>query len=87
VSTQLLETTLNRFPTGTEDFVSHTVLGNYIQDTAVRTGVHEVTRYDTDVRGVSKSGKSWNINTATLFKNEDGTYTKNSASEVRYMSI
>ncbi|KAI1509794.1 Flavin-binding monooxygenase [Pyrenophora tritici-repentis] len=66
VSTRLLETTLNRFPAGTEDYVTHKVLADYIQSTAVSTGVHDITQYDTNVRHVSKSGRSWSVETATL---------------------
>ncbi|ORX93343.1 pantothenate transporter [Clohesyomyces aquaticus] len=66
VGTRLLETTLNPFPAGTPDFVSHQVLKNYIQDTAVTTGVHNITIYDTDVRRVWKDGEKWNLKAATL---------------------
>jgi hypothetical protein len=72
VSTRLLETTLNQFPPGTEDFVTHKVLCDYIQATAVSTGVDEVTHYDTDVRSVTKTGKSWKVETATLQNDENG---------------
>lgn len=40
VPTRLLETTLNPFPPGTLDNVSHSVLKEYIQDTALKTGVY-----------------------------------------------
>lgn len=72
VGTRMLETTLNQFPNGTEDFVSHAVLKDYIQDTAVKTGVHELTQYDTEVKNISKEGAKWIVETATLHSNEDG---------------
>ncbi|KAH8731955.1 dimethylaniline monooxygenase [Phaeosphaeriaceae sp. PMI808] len=76
VSTRLLETTLNPFPTGTEEFVSHNVLKDYIQDTAIRTGVHEVTRYDTDVSNLSKTENSWIVKTTTLQIDDSGKITR-----------
>ncbi|CAE7212362.1 dimethylaniline monooxygenase [Pyrenophora teres f. teres] len=66
VSTRLLETTLNRFPAGTEDYVTHKVLADYIQSTAISTGVHEITQYDTNVKSILKRGESWSVETATL---------------------
>jgi len=66
VSTRLLETTLNHFPAGTEDYVTHKVLAEYIQDTAKSTGVHELTRYDTNVKSVVKNGGMWAVESVTL---------------------
>jgi cation diffusion facilitator CzcD-associated flavoprotein CzcO len=84
VSTRLLETTLNRFPAGTEDFVTHAVLKDYIQDTAIKSGVHELTHYDTEVRNISKNGKSWTVNTTTLNNDESGEITRECNSTVRF---
>jgi ACS family pantothenate transporter-like MFS transporter len=67
VPTRLLETTLNAFPPGTPDFVSHSVLGAYIQDTAVKTGIHQVTQYDTEVKKLSKRRNEWILEAATLY--------------------
>ncbi|KAF1918838.1 dimethylaniline monooxygenase [Ampelomyces quisqualis] len=80
VSTRMLETTLSRFPTGTEDYVSHAVLKDYIQNTAVETGVHEATRYNTVVKKVTKIGKSWNVDTITFHAEESGRCTHQQAS-------
>lgn len=66
VGTRMLQTTLNPFPAGTPDFVSHSVLKDYIQDTAVRTGVHEITRYDTEVKNLTKSEDKWVLEATTL---------------------
>ena len=82
MSTRLLETTLNCFPVGTEDYVSHAVLKDYIQDTAVATGVHDLTLYNTEVRKVFKNGNSWTVDTATLHTGDDGTSTATLASTV-----
>jgi len=65
VGTRLLETTLNLFPPGTPDNVSHSVLKDYIQDTAVKTGVQEITQYDTEVKKLSKSGNEWVLEAVT----------------------
>ncbi|KAL6161301.1 hypothetical protein ACJBU6_00421 [Exserohilum turcicum] len=73
VSTRLLQTTLNQFPAGTEDYVTHKVLADYIQDTAISTGVHEVTQYDTNVESVSKKGESWSVETTTFQTDATGT--------------
>jgi ACS family pantothenate transporter-like MFS transporter len=85
VSTRLLETTLNCFPAGTEDYVSHAVLKNYIQDTAVATGVHELTLYNTEVRKVFKESNFWIVETATLHTGEDGNISVTLASTVSTM--
>jgi hypothetical protein len=82
VSTRLLETTLNRFPVGTDDYVTHAVLKDYIQATAVKTGVHEITQYDTDVKNVSKNGKLWSVDTTTLLSDSCGNLTRSSTSTV-----
>jgi cation diffusion facilitator CzcD-associated flavoprotein CzcO len=76
VSTRLLETTLNRFPAGTEDFVSHQVLRDYIQDTAAKTRVDEVTQYDTEVRKATKTGEKWTVETTTLHTDDNGEVSK-----------
>ncbi|KAF9691130.1 hypothetical protein EKO04_010597 [Ascochyta lentis] len=73
VPTRLLETTLNKFPPGTEDFVSHSVLKDYIQDTAITTHVDAITKYNTEVQNVSKEGEKWNVRTSTLHTGDDGT--------------
>jgi ACS family pantothenate transporter-like MFS transporter len=82
VSTRLLETTLNRFPAGTEDFVSHKVLGDYIQETAAKTSVDEITQYDTEVRKVTKTGEKWIVETTTLHTDESGKLSKANRSSV-----
>jgi hypothetical protein len=82
VSTRLLETTLNRFPAGTEDFVSHQVLGDYIQDTAAKTRVDEITQYDTEVRKVTKTGEKWIVETTTLHTDDNGEVSKTNKATV-----
>lgn len=87
VATRLLETTLNKFPPGTEDFVSHSVLKDYIQDTAARTEVDAVTQYNTEVQNVSKKGEKWTVKTATLQTRENGTLSLNASISVCIMNV
>jgi hypothetical protein len=82
VSTRLLETTLNQFPPGTEDYVTHDVLCGYIQATTLSTGVHKLTQYDTDVRSVTKNGRLWTVETATLQTDAQGVLRRHESSQV-----
>ncbi|KAH7563354.1 hypothetical protein BM1_00401 [Bipolaris maydis] len=81
VPTRLLETTLNKFPAGTEDIVSHSVLADYIQNTAIMTGVHEATQYDTNVKNVWKDGSSWLVETTTLQTDSAGVERWNTSTQ------
>ena len=87
MSTRLLETTLHRFPVGTEDYVTHKVLADYIRDTSISTGVHDVTQYDTNVRNVWKSGETWSVETATLQTNTTGVVGRKSFTQVIVVAI
>ena len=62
---------LNSWPPGTEDYVNHRVLNEYIQDTSHKTGVHSKTIYNTRVEKVFKSGSVWNVRTSTLTRNKE----------------
>jgi cation diffusion facilitator CzcD-associated flavoprotein CzcO len=86
VATRLLETTLNKFPPGTEDFVSHSVLKDYIQDTAAKTAVDALTQYNTDVRNVTKVGSKWAVQTSTLKSHDNGTVAFETSTSVRIAS-
>jgi hypothetical protein len=77
-----LETTLNQFPPETEDYVTHKVLGDYIQDTALATGVHEVTHYNTSVRRVWKRDRLWTVETALLRINDTAEFKLEESSHV-----
>lgn len=87
VATRLLETTLNKFPSGTPDFVSHSVLKDYIQDTAARTEVDAVTRYNTEVQNLTKQGEKWAVRTATLQTHDGGTRYLNTSTSVRIVPV
>lgn len=82
MSTRLLETTLHRFPVGTEDYVTHKVLADYIRDTSISTGVHGVTEYDTNVKNVWKCGESWSVETATLQTDTTGVVERKDSTQV-----
>lgn len=75
---------MNKFPPGTEDFVSHSVLKDYIQNTAARTEVDAVTQYNTEVQHVSKTGEKWAVQTATLQTRDGGTQLRNTSTSVGY---
>ena len=76
MATPLLETTLNKFPQGTEDFVSHSVLKDYIQDTAIKTEVDAITKYNTEVQNVVKTGNKWVVRTAKLRTTDTGALSQ-----------
>lgn len=82
MSTRLLETTLNRFPAGTDDYVTHDVLADYIQKTAIVTGVHEATKYDTNVKNIWKDGNSWSVETTILQTDSAGIERWNTSTQV-----
>ena len=57
---------LNAWPEDTPDFVSHSVLAAYIQDTSVKTGVHDATVYGARVKNLEKKGQSWEVTWSKL---------------------
>ena len=65
VPTELLEVSLNPWKPNTEPFVSHRVLLEYIQDTAVKTGVTKRTLFNTKVEHMKKEQGHWRIRTST----------------------
>ncbi|KAL9067903.1 MAG: hypothetical protein Q9157_006668 [Trypethelium eluteriae] len=71
VPTSLMETKLNRWPDGTEDFVSHATLKAYIQETSLKTGVDAITIYNTSVERVEAYTGGWKVRTITLDRDRD----------------
>jgi hypothetical protein len=63
-----MRTKLNAWPPGTPDYVSHRVLKEYIQDTAKKTGVDELTIYGANVTNLKKAGDEWVLTYSTLRK-------------------
>lgn len=61
-----MKMTLNSWKEGTEQIVPHKVLAEYIQDTAAKTGVNEITHHNTKVERVFKEHKLWRVQTSTL---------------------
>ncbi|KAF1986877.1 pantothenate transporter [Aulographum hederae CBS 113979] len=61
VSTPLMRTKLRPWPPGTEDFVPHHVLRDYIQDLSRQTGVEDITLYGSRVTQLQKTGGSWRL--------------------------
>jgi hypothetical protein len=82
VATPLLETTLNKFPQGTDDFVSHSVLKDYIQDTATKTEVDAITKYNTEVQNVVKTDDKWAVQTAYLHTTDSGALSQEISTDV-----
>ncbi|PYI23927.1 pantothenate transporter [Aspergillus violaceofuscus CBS 115571] len=70
VETTLMRVKLNSWPEGTPEFVSHTVMKEYIQDTSRKAGADGVTIYGARVTGVKKDGHKWHVTWSTL--REDG---------------
>ncbi|KAL1303593.1 hypothetical protein AAFC00_006958 [Neodothiora populina] len=71
VSTIEMELRTNSWPSGTEEYVPHTVIAEYIQDTARKTGLDPVLRFNTRVEEIQKEGAKWSVRTSELISNED----------------
>ncbi|KAL4984229.1 hypothetical protein BDW68DRAFT_180841 [Aspergillus falconensis] len=72
VSTPLMRVKLNPWPEGTPDFVSHSVMKEYIRDTSRKTGVNDITIYGARVKNLSKQGDSWQVTWTRLKQQDDG---------------
>jgi hypothetical protein len=62
---------LNAWPEGTPDFVGHSVMKEYIQDTSRKTGVDDITIYGARVKNLSKQGDSWQVTWSRLEQQDD----------------
>jgi hypothetical protein len=67
-----MRVTLNAWPEGTPDYVSHNVMKEYIQDTSRKTRVEDVTIYGARVKNISKQGEGWNVTWSTLNEEDSG---------------
>ncbi|KAI9832397.1 MAG: hypothetical protein M1819_004385 [Sarea resinae] len=76
VSTPLMQLKGHPWPEGTEDYVNHRILSQYIQDASQKYGVEASTIYDTRVERVEKRGSKWRFRTTTLRKNGPGSWKK-----------
>ncbi|KAL4780013.1 major facilitator superfamily domain-containing protein [Aspergillus varians] len=72
VSTPLMRVKLNAWPEGTPDFVSHSVMKEYIQDTSQKTGVHDITIYGARVKNITKQGSEWEVTWSRLEQGSEG---------------
>jgi len=71
VATRLMKTKLHEWPEGTEDYVNHRILKEYIQGIAKKTGVEDSTVFGAKVTKVEKEGKTWSLTYETLAKEEE----------------
>lgn len=71
VSTTEMELRANKWKPGTEDFVKHHVLAEYIQDTAKNTNVERYIRFNTRIDAVEKIGSQWNVQASRLIHDDD----------------
>jgi hypothetical protein len=72
VSTPLMRTSLGAWPEGTQDFVNHQILEEYIISLCRSSGVSLVTQYNTRVEEVKKIGTTWAVRTLSLTR--DSTF-------------
>ena len=66
ISTRLMRLKLNAWQEGTEDYVKHHVLEEYLQETSRKHGVEDITLYNTRVEHVMKEHGKWQVQTTTL---------------------
>lgn len=65
VPTSLTVTSLDQWPPGTEEFVSHREVKSHVQWLSLSHGVTERTLYNTRVESATKSFAGWNLRTLT----------------------
>lgn len=82
VSTPLLRTKLNAWPEGTAPYVNHHVLKDYIQDTAKKAGVEQITIYGALVTNVLKKADKWHVSWKSLHEDQTGKLSEQEDSDV-----
>ncbi len=65
-----MEMTAHSWKDGTEEFVLHHVMADYIQDSAIDNSVIDSISFNTRVNDVHKVGTSWQIGIDTLVDND-----------------
>ncbi|KXT18870.1 hypothetical protein AC579_3553 [Pseudocercospora musae] len=70
-----MELSCQQWKPGTEEFVPHYVLGDYIQDTAKEHGLLELISFNTRVDQVRKDGDKWRLAVSKLSKNSAELYS------------
>ena len=73
VSTIEMEMSCQEWEEGTEEFVTHNVLADYIQHAAITNNILDNLSFNTRVNHVTKVGSSWQLEVAKLV--EDGRDT------------
>lgn len=68
----MMRVKLNAWPEGTPDFVSHSVMKEYIQDTSSKAGVHDITIYGARVKKIVKQGRNWEVAWSRLEQESQG---------------
>lgn len=61
-----MELKAQKWKPGTEDFVRHNVLAEYIQDAAVANGVQDDIEFNTRVDRVEKDGQKWKVHVSKI---------------------
>lgn len=76
---------LNAWPEGTPEFVSHTVMKEYIQDTSKKAGAESVTLYGARVTKLRKVDRKWDVTWSTLKETtQSGTLEEQEETAVSY---
>lgn len=68
VSTHEMEMQCHAWKPGTEEFVSQSVIADYVQSAAITNDITESVQLNTRVDGVEKQGHGWRVETSTLEK-------------------
>ena len=77
-----MEMTCQSWKDGTEEFVPHHVLADYIQDSAMDNGILDDISFNTRVNQVRKDDVGWEIDVAKL-KEIEGEFTVTNDTHVR----
>lgn len=87
VATSLMRVKLNAWPKGTPEFVSHTVMKEYIQDTSKKAGAESVTIYGARVTRLRKVDRKWDVTWTTLKETtQSGTFEEQEETAVRQIT-
>ncbi|QDS68308.1 hypothetical protein FKW77_010674 [Venturia effusa] len=89
VATRLMKTTLNDWPPGTPDYVSHDVLKNYIQETSRVHGVDALTIYGARVVDLRKNptDKQWDLRFTTLRRDSSNSKAEEQERSLKFDSV
>lgn len=77
-----MELRASKWKPGTEDFVNHSMLATYIQDTAREGDIEPLIKFGTRVDAVEKTGSKWQVSNSKLVS-EDGVTHPVTSAQVR----